>query len=441
MRTEYKSPFQTRYKNNDLSRIWSEKNTRRLWRKAWIELIKYQWPALPENLRQPWIDAWKDGRIISQFKEVTAEEIERAKEIEKDIHHDLFAEIAMLREKYPGLGKIIHMGVTSSNIQDYATIHQIRTSLFEIKRLVMYLQVALRTITKNSDDVVMLGYTHLRKAEPTTLGYRFGYFHQRIKKIIEIWPSPPDPKMFGATGTNSNHEMLQDYFGKEYSKESELTPVGKEIRFQTYPRNYDYKLASFFAQIALVLHKLSLDIRFLYSQDQIGINGYEDQVGSSAMPGKRNPIGWEKISGLSRNVKHISNQMWDIGANSMMERTLDDSSPRRFLLPELFMTMAEILQTATDELPKITCDPFKLKRETFEEWKVWLPSRIQTLLQYSGIDVERKELENFIETSGNIVNFFRNAVPHKKELQHHRITNPNTWLYLDGHVKETLENL
>jgi adenylosuccinate lyase len=193
----------------------------------------------------------------------------------------------------------------------------------------------------------------------------------------------PSAQFLGAVGTGANRLLLGN----------SLDTFSSGVRGQTYPRQHDLRVAQEFSDIAATLHKMAFDLRLMFSDGLIYFDRGDREIGSSAMPGKKNPIGLEKICGLARRMPHIVSELWDISALSLLERTLDDSSPRRSLLPEMFLLMSEIITTMTKQVERVRLyTGWASSRVKIMGWRSWVPSRVQTILRAKDIDITQAEL-------------------------------------------------
>ncbi len=350
--TTYLSPFTWRYGGDAMRAIWSEEHKRQLWRKIWVALARAQ---------------EKQGLLSKkEFDDLVAHEndidIEQSHEIEKDLQHDLMAEIKTYASQAKKGGGKIHLGATSMDIEDNADTIRIKESLEIIEPKLKQL---LKSFAKKIDQYKALpcmAYTHLQPAEPTTTGYRFAFYAQDIvfdKKLLDFVKKELKGKgLKAAVGTSASYVSLLD---KQKAQDLEhdvlqtLSIDAVTIASQTAPRKFEFFVSSFLASLAQSLYKFAFDVRLMQSplfgewQEPFG----KKQVGSSAMPFKKNPIKSEQICSLARLVFSLSRVPLDNAAHMLLERTLDDSANRRVVLPEMFLATDAILDTATkivDEL-------------------------------------------------------------------------------------------
>lgn len=343
--TQYQSPFSWRYASPEMRSIWSEIHKRQLWRRAWIALARVQQPfGLVSQDQLAELEAHA-GQV----------DLPRALEIETEIHHDLMAELKTFAEQCPTAGGILHMGATSMDIEDNVDALRLGQALdLVLLRLGSLLSVLADQIDQAADLPVM-AFTHLQPAEPTTLGYRLASYTQ---DLLEDWQVLGGIRAFirgkgfkGAVGTGAAYADLlglQNFAAFEEHLSKELNLPFYAVSTQTYPRKQDYQVIGALAGLGASLHKLAFDLRLLQSPPigELSEPFGSRQVGSSAMPFKRNPINAEKIDSLARLLAALPEVAWHNAANSLLERTLDDSANRRSILPESFLIIDELLITS-----------------------------------------------------------------------------------------------
>ena len=341
------SPFGWRYGSGEMRRIWSEVYKRQLWRRVWVALAE----------AQAEIGLVKPEQAADLRANMNAVDVRAALDAEQVLRHDLMAEVQVFAQQCPIGGGIIHLGATSMDIEDNADALRLRDSLdlvlVSLRELLLKLAAQIETWAATS----AMAFTHLQPAEPTTVGYRLAQYGQDLltdwHELTRVRASIRGKGIKGAVGTSASYgQLLQGY---------PLSPSQLEMRVmdklglsafpvagQTYPRKQDWLVAAALASLASSLYKFALDLRVLQSPP-IGewSEGFEaGQVGSSAMPFKRNPINAEKIDSLGRLVSHLIGVTWDNASHSVLERTLDDSANRREVLPVLFLALDEMLNVS-----------------------------------------------------------------------------------------------
>ncbi len=363
----YQSPFSWRYGSEKMRQIFSEENKYRLWRKVWVALAEAQ---AKEGLVS-------EEELADLKKHQDEIDIERIWEIEKDTRHDVVAAIKEFAEKAKVGGGKIHLGATSMDVSDNAETIRITEALSIIeKQLINLLKIFGKKINQYADFVCM-GYTHLQPAEPTTLGYRFAFYAQDLLLDLELLrfvkKNLKSKGLKGAVGTAASYVKLSDNKKAnemEASVLKELSIEAFEITNQTAPRKIEVLVGNVLAGIAQSLNKFAFDLRIMQSpgfgewQEPFG----KSQVGSSAMPFKKNPVKSEQICSLARLVAHLSKISWDNAAYILLERTLDDSASRRVMLPEIFLAVDEILNSSINILDGLIINERKIKKNLETYW-------------------------------------------------------------------------
>ena len=358
----YQSPFSWRYGSSEMRQIFSEFNKRKTWRKIWVALAKAQ---------------HKSGLISNEeFQDIEKKskqiDIEKSLRIEQEIYHDVMAEIRNFSESAKIGGGKIHLGATSTDIDDNAEIIRIKEALEIIESKI---KILLKDFAKKIDkyqNLVCMGYTHLQPAEPTTLGYRFSVYAQDLlndfKLIKRLKEEIKSKGIKGAVGTSASYEKLLEgnKFDAIWLSGEVMRNLGIDevlVSGQTYPRKTDYILLSYLASIAQSLHKFCFDLRIMQSPNYGEWSEPRDEkrVGSSAMPFKRNPDKAEKVCSLARLISTLPIVAWNNAANSLLERTLDDSASRRIIIPESFLAIDECLQTTIKLVEGLVTNEEKIK--------------------------------------------------------------------------------
>jgi adenylosuccinate lyase len=352
------SPFTSRYGSPEMRAIWSEANKRQGWRKIWVALAEAQAEAGIVTTEQA-----ADLRAHAHIPNT-----ERALDIEKEIGHDLMAEVRAFAEQCSVGGGIIHLGATSADITDNADVLRQRQALHLLRaRLADLLAAFAEQITQHR-ALVCMAYTHLQPAEPTTLGYRLAGYAQDLLShwaaLNHLLAHLRGKGLKGAVGTQAAYaEVLTGTTTTPTQLEAwvlgALGLAAFPIATQTYPRAQDYAVLTTLAGLAASLHKFAFDLRILQSAGfgEMAEPFGAKQVGSSAMPFKRNPVNAEKICSLARFAAALPAVAWDNAAESLLERTLDDSANRRAIFPEAFIAVEECLLTANKIVRGLVVNP------------------------------------------------------------------------------------
>lgn len=353
----YISPFSWRYGSSQMRAIWSEAYKRRLWRRIWLALAEAQCSfglvtrAQVEDLQ-------------AHVEEV---DIERAHQIEAEIHHDLMAELRVFAAQCPLGGAILHMGATSMDIEDNADVLRIRAAMDLILEGLKEVLQALATQIERWAEVVCMGLTHLQPAEPTTIGYRLAQYAQDLwtdyQEARRVRDNLRGKGLSGAVGTSASYVQLLGSGEAARAMERQVMQafgLGTfDVTTQTYPRKQDWHILNVLAGVAASLYKFAFDLRILQQPvlgewtEPFGAR----QVGSSAMPFKRNPINAENIDSLARYVAALPRVAWDNASHSLLERTLDDSANRRVILPQAFLAVDEMLLRTRRLVRELYIDP------------------------------------------------------------------------------------
>ena len=345
--SSYLSPFTWRYASPEMKTVFSEKHKYELWRKIWVSL------AEAEN--QAGLVSKEELADLKKYEKDI--DIEKIFELEKETKHDVVAAIKEYAEKAKVGGGKIHLGATSMDIVDNADLIRIKEA-FEIieKKVVIILKLLAEKIDKYA-ELPCLGYTHLQPAEPTTVGYRLSFYAQDLLTAYEtiqfVKKTIKGKGMKGAVGTAASYDALlkNNKINVSELESIVMKKLGIEaslITGQVYPRIYDYLVLSSLAMVTSALAKFAGDLRILQSplygewSEPFG----KKQVGSSAMPFKKNPINSENICSLSRLVTQLPNVAAENASLSYLERTLDDSANKRFIIAEGFLATDQILMTA-----------------------------------------------------------------------------------------------
>jgi adenylosuccinate lyase len=373
--------------------LWSENNKRRLWRRIWVVLAQVQSEF-----------GLFSSELVSELASHADEiDVEAAIEIESQIHHDLMAELKVFAAQCPDAGGILHMGATSMDIEDNADAIRLLSAMDLILVKLGELLLAFADRIEETVNIPVIAFTHLQPAEPTTLGYRFAFHAQDIledwQNLKQIRDSIRGKGFKGAVGTGAAFGELVamgqlDQFENRLSEILDLKFF--PITHQTYPRKQDLSILNALSALGASLYKFAFDLRILQSPPVGELNEpfAKHQVGSSAMPFKRNPINAEKIDSLARQLSLYPQVAWQNAANSLLERTLDDSANRRTILPESFLITDEILKVSLKLIRGLNVNQEAIKRnlETYAPFA--MTERIMMLAGKKGAD--RQEIHELL---------------------------------------------
>jgi adenylosuccinate lyase len=393
----YLSPLTWRYGSPAMRQLWSEANKRRLWRRIWVALAEAQHEA---------------GLVTAaQVADLRAHQdnidLERAHEIEREIGHDLMAEIKTFAEQCSVGGAIIHLGATSMDIEDNADALRLRAGLELLLGALRRLLHLFAVRIESEAEQPAMAYTHIQPAEPTTVGYRLAQYGQDLlvdwQELQRVRVGVRGKGIKGAVGVSAGYAELLAGTGwtPQRLEERVMAQLGLEsfpVATQTYPRKQDWLVLNALAGLAATLHKFAFDLRILQSplfgewSEPFGAR----QVGSSAMPFKRNPVAAENIDSLSRYVATLPRVAWDNAALSLLERTLDDSANRRLALSEAFLITDEVLSRSTRILEGLRVWPGPTGRN-LRDYGVFAATE-RVLMQAVKAGGDRQELHEVIRS-------------------------------------------
>lgn len=392
---QFISPFTWRYGSAEMRAIWSEVHKRRTWRHIWVELARAQ-------MRVGLVTA---DQVADLERHVNDIDMARAEEIEARIHHDLMAEVHTYAEQCPIGGGVIHLGATSMDIEDNADALRIRDSLdLILDRMRSLLETLSEQIERLADRPTM-AFTHIQPAEPTTMGYRLALYAQDLLEddlmLRQLRENIRGKGLKGAVGTSASYAELLD--GTDVAPAQleawvmeALDLPAYPIAGQTYTRKQDWQVLTALAGLAGSLYKFAFDLRLLQSPviGEWGEPFGSHQVGSSAMPFKRNPINAEKLDSLGRLIASLVEVAWNNHAHSLLERTLDDSANRREILPIAFLAADEMLKVAQRILANLRIDDEAASRN-FERYGVFAAIE-RILMQAAKAGADRQQLHEHL---------------------------------------------
>ena len=352
MSNGYISPLNNRYGSDDMKYIWSEQNKIMTWRHLWC--------VLAETQKELGVDSITDNQIKSMKDAVNKVDFSAIQNHESKTKHDVVANIHAFGDVAPEAKPIIHLGVTSQFVVDNAETIMVRDSLVRLIIKTATVIDSLSDFAIDNADVPTVGLTHLQPAQPTTVGKRATLWIQDFVTVIEDLGFRLDRVRFrGAKGTTGTQASFLNLFNNDADKVKMMDEViASKLGFekknlvsivgQTNPRIDDASLISSICLIASAASKFANDVRILSSKREMS-EGFDrnNQVGSSAMAYKQNPITCEKICSLSRYLISLVQNPYHTAASQWMERTLDDSANKRILLPEVFILADEILDSMT----------------------------------------------------------------------------------------------
>jgi adenylosuccinate lyase len=345
----WESPLSARYASPAMQALWSERRRIGLWRRLWL--------ALMESERELGLDIAADA--IEQLRDHLDDvDLGRAAEHEKRMRHDVMAHIHALGEQAPAARPYLHLGATSAFVADNGDLILLREALVLLVGRVAAVLVALSHTARRHRALPCLAYTHFQPAQLTTVGKRAALWMQEFLLDAEELLHRIEALQFrGVKGTTGTQASFLELFDGDHEKVRELDlrvsaklgfPKVFPITGQTYTRKQDAQVLSALAGIAASAAKFATDLRLLQHEGELLEPFESEQVGSSAMPYKRNPMRAERMTSIARFVIELEGNGWHTAAEQWLERTLDDSANRRLVLPEAFLATDAILVLATN---------------------------------------------------------------------------------------------
>jgi len=364
----YKNPLEERYSSEEMLFNFSHNNKFRTWRKLWI--------ALAEIEKDLGLDITDEQ--IAELK-ANAENIDydKAAEYEKKFRHDVMAHVHTYGDVAPSAKGIIHLGATSAFVGDNTDLIQIRDGLLILKKKLVNVMKNLSDFAIQYKDLPTLGFTHFQPAQLTTVGKRATLWLQSLVLDIEELDFFLETLRFrGVKGTTGTAASFLELFNGEYSKVKHLDKeLSKRFGFekvfgvsgQTYDRKIDAKVVALLGNIAQSAHKFTNDLRLLQNLKEIEEPFEKNQIGSSAMAYKRNPMRSERIGALAKYVMSLTTSSAMVASTQWFERTLDDSANKRLTIPQAFLAVDAILLIWNNIMNGIVVYPNRINKHIMEE--------------------------------------------------------------------------
>ena len=337
----YESPLVGRNASREMLQLWSPQRKFSLWRRLWLELARCE--------KQLGLDRISDEALRQMSAKLDDIDFDRAAEHEKRLRHDVMAHVYTFEEAAPAAKGIIHLGATSQFVGCNADLIILRNALKLIAERLANAIDALGTFAEKWKNLPTLGYTHFQPAQLTTVGKRACLWAQDLAlDLEEVEYRIASLRFRGVKGTTGTQASFLSLFDGDHAKCEKLDQMVAEtfgfsetfaVTGQTYPRKVDAGIINTLAGAAASVHRICNDIRLLAGMKQIEEPFEAEQIGSSAMAYKRNPMRCERATGLSRFVISLANSPLATAAEQWFERTLDDSANRRLSLPEPFLAI------------------------------------------------------------------------------------------------------
>jgi adenylosuccinate lyase len=345
----YQPPLATRYASAAMLETFSERARALVWRDLWIALAECQM-ELGLAITAQQVAQLKAAREDLDFARIAA--------LERELRHDVMAHVHAYGEKAPAAKPILHLGATSCYVADGADLVRMQRGLRILRARLVGSIRALAGFCAAQAGRPVLGFTHFQPAQPTTLGKRAGLWLQDfvldLAQVEDVLERLPFRGVKGTTGTQASFLQL---FGGDHGKVRELErrvtarmgfARAVDLTGQTYPRKWDALVLNAVAGIGQSAAKFAVDLRLLAHRRELEEPFGRKQVGSSAMPYKRNPMRSERNGALARYLMHQAPNALDTAAHQWLERSLDDSANRRIAIPESFLAADAILLLVAD---------------------------------------------------------------------------------------------
>ena len=351
MRNTYESPLASRYASKEMLYIFSPDKKFSTWRKLWIALARAEMElGLTNEDGTPTIT---QDMIDEMESHVTDIDYEMAAEEEKKLRHDVMAHVHTFGHQCPKAAGIIHLGATSCYVGDNTDIIQMKEGLILVRNKLVQVLNALGKFAKRYKALPTLGYTHFQAAQMVTVGKRATlWMNELLMDLEEVEFRIDNLKLLGSKGTTGTQASFMELFDGDTDKIKALEQkIANEMGFsavvpvsgQTYSRKVDAAVLSTLSGIAQSASKFATDVRLLCHMKEIEEPFEKNQIGSSAMPYKRNPMRCERICSLARYVIADATNPAVTSATQWFERTLDDSANKRISVPEAFLAIDAIL--------------------------------------------------------------------------------------------------
>ncbi|MBQ7870971.1 MAG: adenylosuccinate lyase [Oscillospiraceae bacterium] len=347
MTDRYESPLSTRYASEYLLRLFSKDSRYQTWRRLWTALARAE-----QKLGLPVTEA----QVAELEAHITDIDYDCVAQREREVRHDVMAHIHAYGKAAPSAAGILHLGATSCYVTDNADLILYRDALQYLRGELLQVMSNLCTFAMQYRALPTLGYTHYQPAQPVTVGKRATLwlqdFHSDLEELDFVLGSM---KFLGCRGTTGTEASFLELFEGDTGKIDEMNRLlAAEFGFtacysvcgQTYPRKLDSRILNCLSSIAQSCHRMATDLRLLQHDRQVEEPFETEQIGSSAMAYKRNPMRCERICSLARYLMADAMNAPMTAAVQWMERSLDDSANRRISMPEGFLCADAILHLA-----------------------------------------------------------------------------------------------
>ena len=344
-RSIYQTPLTGRYASKEMKHLFSDDVKFSYWRKLWV--------ALAEAEQATGLVDISDEQIDEMRAHIYDINYDVAEAREKEVRHDVMAHVYAYGEQCPKAKGIIHLGATSCYVTDNTDILIYTDALCLVRKRLLGVIKLLADFADKYKDMPCLGYTHYQPASPVTVGKRTTLWIQNfMENLDDLEYRLGAMKMLGCRGATGTQETFMELMGGDFFAANSVEEyIADQFEFegiypvsgQTYPRNLDEKILHLLSEIATSAYKMANDIRLMQHDKEVEEPFGKNQIGSSAMAYKRNPMRCERICSLARHVQTLSMDATQTASVQWLERTLDDSANRRICMPEAFLGIDAIL--------------------------------------------------------------------------------------------------
>ena len=364
----YESPLSSRYASEEMLYLFSADKKFSTWRKLWVALARAEMElGLPVTQEQ--VD-----ELEAHIYDI---DYEKAAQWEKKLRHDVMAHVHTYGELCPKAMPIIHLGATSCYVGDNTDVILMREGLILVRNKLVQVLDALAKFAREYKALPTLGFTHFQAAQLVTVGKRASlWMNDLLLDLEEVEHRISTLKLLGSKGTTGTQASFLELFNGDHEKVKELErKIAAEMDFdgvvpvsgQTYSRKMDYSVLSVLSGIAQSASKFATDMRLLCHLKEVEEPFEKNQIGSSAMPYKRNPMRCERICSLARYVIVDAGNPAVTSATQWFERTLDDSANKRISVPEAFLAVDAILNIYRNVASGLVVHPKVIEKHVLEE--------------------------------------------------------------------------
>ncbi len=364
----YENPLVTRYASRPMAELWSAQRKHSTWRRLWVALADAQ-----RELGLG-IDHSQVEELRSRIDDI---DFDVARQHEKRLRHDVMAHVHALGDVAPSARAIIHLGATSCYVTDNTDLILLREGLGLVRDGLAAAIDALGTFAERWNDLPTLGYTHFQPAQLVTVGKRATLWcYELILDLHEVERRIAELKFLGVKGTTGTQASFLALFGGDHAKVEALDRMVAEafgfaatvpVSGQTYTRKFDSQIVATLAGFGESAHRFGSDLRLLAHEREVEEPFEAEQIGSSAMAYKRNPMRAERMCSIARFLMPLSTAAGQTAATQWLERTLDDSAVRRMVLPQAFLAADALVTLYLNVVPGMVVHPAMIARHVADE--------------------------------------------------------------------------